>query len=319
MGSKRKQKTPLQPPGCLTPQQTKRFYFLWRRLLRYTNQQRKLVKSFLSGDVDTEGMPVEPAAEIRNSLWADDSLLDTYVRDNPDQLSTDDLAIVMSWKQRIAGTFALLDSLPEHAIFLPDSHEEECVFGVKGLMSPLDEVCPYLPCFVQAVLLPFEDNITYDGFIAPYNVMIGPGIQAEWEAEWANAIELGSVVTTLSGGAYDQDPLLRAQNTSERVLKAYELARRDSSSSDKLIQRDLQAATALANDLANSLSPRSLRALTWADLELVLQTADAFSAEADRKRLMASLKRLTRFLLDTGRLDWIEGEKILAGLRTPRK
>jgi len=319
MPSNRKKQIPLQPPGCLTPQQTERFYFLWRRLLRYTNQQRDVAKGFLAANVDADLMPVEVAADIRNLLWADDSLLEAYLRNNPDQLSTPDLALVESWKQRIQGTFAVVGVVPEHAIFLFGEDEEERVFGVKGLISPLDEVCPYLPCYVQAVLLPFEDSITYDSFLTPYNVMIGPNMQADWEAEWADAVERGAVVTTLGSSAHAQDPLPRAQNTNARVLKAYEQARRATSASDKLIQRDLQTATTLASDLANSLSPHSLRDLNRSDLEVVLQMADALGSPAEHNQLVASLKRLVRFLLDSGRLDWDEGEMILVRLRESRR
>ena len=41
------------------------------------------------------------------------------------------------------------------------------VYGVLGLVSDLEEILPYEPCMVGAVLLPWEDRIIYDSLLTP--------------------------------------------------------------------------------------------------------------------------------------------------------
>src|SRR5437763_5010092 len=88
----------------LASEQTARFYRIWFALLRYVNEQRRLIASF-PDDPGEEGLPVADAAVLRDALWADDALRERFVAANPMGLPPTDLALVPSCQARLAGRF----------------------------------------------------------------------------------------------------------------------------------------------------------------------------------------------------------------------
>jgi hypothetical protein len=79
-----------------------------------------------------------------------------------------------------------------------------------------------LPVYVQAVLLPFEGQIIYDGLLQSYAVVFGPGIRARLNEEYRNARE--GIITTLGPARLTADrqqgrTTVLARNA--RVLQAF--------------------------------------------------------------------------------------------------
>ncbi|MFQ5595636.1 MAG: hypothetical protein ACE5HA_15935, partial [Anaerolineae bacterium] len=56
--------------------------------------------------------------EVRDALWENPSLIDDYVRENPDGLSTDEREIVQKWERFVSGQFQIYRLLKKHAIFI---------------------------------------------------------------------------------------------------------------------------------------------------------------------------------------------------------
>ena len=160
----------------LSPQQTERFYRIWFALLHHIHTERQLAPNF----PDTPGIAsISPADAqlLRNTLWADDSLRETFIAKNPAGLPPADLAVVASWQYRVSGNFFVMRYLKKYTVFLSTS-EPAHAYGVLGLVSPLEDVVgPFPPIYVQAVLLPFEDHIIYDSLLMPYPVTFGSGIR----------------------------------------------------------------------------------------------------------------------------------------------
>ena len=99
MTSQNLARNPDAPKGCLTLQQAERFYYIWRRVLRYVNERKQMAAPFAITDAGLERMSGEQAVAIRDVLWAEDGLLDDYARDNPDGLAQADLdlaALILS-------------------------------------------------------------------------------------------------------------------------------------------------------------------------------------------------------------------------------
>ena len=102
---------------CLPPQETERFYRIWFALLHYVNTQLQLVPAF----PDTPGkadVSIEVTVRLRDALWANDTLREQFITDNPAQLSAADLALVANWQYRLAGSFYIFRSLQHSTIFL---------------------------------------------------------------------------------------------------------------------------------------------------------------------------------------------------------
>jgi|GEM_PF-246433 len=172
----------------LTPAETEFFYATWTPLLAFVNERKRIVAD-LQPTVDPEG-----AAKVRDALWAEPSLLDDFLRDNPAKLSAEGLALASSWRHRHEGSFVLYKQLQRHMVAIEDGRPA-VVYGVHALRTPLDAMVPWLPCMVKGVLLPFGDRIVFDGLLTMYRIHYGPGIRSSL-AETYRAAK-GRIVTSL--------------------------------------------------------------------------------------------------------------------------
>lgn len=101
----------------LSPQQTERFYRIWFALLNYVNDEEHLAPNF----PDTPGQgAIDPAdaLRIRDAVWADDALRESFIATNSAGLPPEDLALVASWQYRVAGKFYIMRHLKKYSVFL---------------------------------------------------------------------------------------------------------------------------------------------------------------------------------------------------------
>jgi hypothetical protein len=97
----------------LAEKEVVRFYHIWFSLLHFVNQRRKVAPSFPKEWRNANVSP-EVAVPIRNALWEDDALREAFIGENPARLSIDDLALVESWKHRIANDFFIFRHLKKY-------------------------------------------------------------------------------------------------------------------------------------------------------------------------------------------------------------
>ena len=281
----------------LPAEETARFYRIWFALLNYVNAQRRLVASFPAAPGEAT-IPPADAVVLRDALWADDALRDRFIADNPAGLPPADLALVASWRHRLAGNFFIERYLKRHAIFLSETTPVRA-YGVLGLVSPLEEIVgPTLPVYAQAVLLPFEGRIIHDSLLRPYPLLFGPGIRGDLRAAYRDAQEREGVITSLLPAPESADAVRRGMSgRNARVLAAFrkDLARRGLSPAT--VAQHVQAVEDFARSyLLAQEPPRGLLDLSRTDLQRYLTTG---GATANR----VSFRRFVRFLSTTGRLD----------------
>jgi hypothetical protein len=283
----------------LPPQETERFYRIWFPLLNYVNAERRLLPSFPAAPGEATVAPAD-AAVLRDALWEDDALRERFLADNPAELPPADLALVASWRHRLAGRFFIERYLKRHTIFLSESTPVRA-FGVLGLVAPVEEIVgPYLPIYVQAVLLPFEGRIVYDSLLAPYAIAFGPGIRGDLKEAYRDAQEREGVITTLEPEAVSAGPEAVRSGVSARnarVLTAFrkDLARRGLSPA--MVEQHSRAVEAFARThLLGQEPPRGLLDLSREDLRGYLSAGGATANPV-------SFRRFVRFLAATGRLD----------------
>jgi hypothetical protein len=176
----------------LLPDQVRRFYRIWMPLLTYVNQERNLLPNLQKWD-DSRPLAAQEAATLRNALWEDDKFLDIFAAENPANLGRDDLALVATWKYRVAGKFFVFKHLKKYSVFLGDAK----VYGVLGLHGPIEEIVAFTPCYVEAVLLPFEGKIIYDSLLAGHNITFGRGIRRSLNETYRKAKMQGEIITSL--------------------------------------------------------------------------------------------------------------------------
>jgi hypothetical protein len=161
----------------LSPEDVKLFYKLMWPLQFYVNQQRHILPHVGSLEAYI-ACSQQDKVQVRNALYENIDLLDDFVAKNPADLSTDELAIVRSWKRFVAGDFYIVRFLKKATIFV-DSSDPPHVYAVLGLMDSLQDIFYHRkpPIWVETVLLPFKGKIIYDDLLNAYNIYFGSGIR----------------------------------------------------------------------------------------------------------------------------------------------
>jgi hypothetical protein len=152
--------------------------------------------------------PIQQVARLRDACYAKAPIFDEYLAANPDRLAGDELAIVAGWRQRITAEFYIVRHLNTYTVFLL-MKEPAHLYGVLGLIDPLEAIMggAPLPIMVKATLLPFRDRIIYDGLLAPYNILLGPGIRGSVNQTYSRLKEREGIIESLLGP--DGGPLIR--------------------------------------------------------------------------------------------------------------
>jgi hypothetical protein len=177
----------------LTKKQADKFYKIFHSLIFYTIEEFNMLDD---PSVPGGKKPYTDyfATEVANTIWADSSIIDKYVKDNPEKLNSDELRIVSEWKHHVSGLFYMVKHTGGRTVMLQDGY----AFGIVGISEDIAEMCPELPMAVEVTLLPFEGKIVYDGAFAFYSFSFGPGIKKEIENELKEIATKGSIVTTES-------------------------------------------------------------------------------------------------------------------------
>jgi hypothetical protein len=296
----------------LPPEQTARFYRIWSALLHYVNEQQHLVPAFPISEERNGLLPLSDELYLRNALWADETLRERFLSVNPAGLSSADLAVVASWRYRRAGSFYIVRALKKYTVFLSEDTPPRA-YGVLGLSTPIEDLARGpLPVLAQAVLLPFEDQIIYDGLLQWYAVVFGPRIRARLNAEYRNAQEREGVITTLEPADLLADPQQRRAAVLARNTKILQAFRKDPSSkglSPKMVEQHVRTIEDFAqNSLLEHDPPDGLLGTGLADVQSYLHAYG-------NKTVTTSFKRFVRFLEETGRMDYEEAEVLREWLK----
>ncbi len=129
---------------------------------------------------------------IRDALYDNIKLIDSFLQENPHQFPKEELEIIKSWKRFIRGEFFIERFLKKYTVFIGN----ENVYGVLALYKSFEEVLPYvrLPYYTKAVLLPFKGKIIYDGILQGYNVSFGGGIRSDLKETYMTAKQNGRII-----------------------------------------------------------------------------------------------------------------------------
>lgn len=127
--------------------------------------------------------------EIRNVARQHPELILDFIEDNPFSFKETELAIIHTWQYAVDGSFYLLRYESEYSIFL-DTGTTPKAYGVVSLNNDFRNILgDKLPVYVKTVLLPFKNQIIYDGFIFTYPITFDDPVEQELEADldiWQN-------------------------------------------------------------------------------------------------------------------------------------
>ena len=181
----------------LSPENAELFYRLMWQLQFFVNQRLDILPKANTVEKYSR-LASEDKLKVRAALWEHPELIGAFVAANPGGLSGDELAIVESWKRFVAGEFFIERFLKKGAIFV-GGREPPNIYLVVALLQGFEEVLPPYgaPYYVRAVLLPFRDQIIYDGLLEPYSIFFGSGIRGSLREDYLRAKQRGEIITSL--------------------------------------------------------------------------------------------------------------------------
>ena len=183
----------------------KRFIELYHSLLFYVNNTHKVLESLHHPD-DIFKLDPEDILKLKDRLYAAPDQIDSFVRDNPANLTSEELKMISAWKHFARGRFYVVRFLKNYAVFLDESHPAKA-YGVQGLAMPWEEMLgPNLPRVIEATLLPFDDNIIFDGTISCYNLFFGSGMRRSINDTFRQAKTSYGIITSLPFSAEKSGP-----------------------------------------------------------------------------------------------------------------
>jgi hypothetical protein len=202
----------------LRPEEAHLFFKLHSSLMCFVNERLEIIP----GTRDPDGyrtLSADLRLKTRNALLDNMNLVEMFVDVNPFKLSGEELNIVLSWKHQVTGKFFVFRNLKKHTVFLSDGGTP-IAYGVVALTEPFEELIgPYLPVYVETVLLPFKDRIVYDGLLGRYNIFFGGGIRRRLQESYSAARERLSVVTALPALPVQPQPVAHRRATNNAQSK----------------------------------------------------------------------------------------------------
>jgi hypothetical protein len=244
----------------------------------------------------------------RNALWSNDHLRTEFVESNPASLSSVDLDVISGWGSRKAGEFYIWSYLKKHAVLL-SATDPVRVYGIVGLGSSIAEVAgPDIPLLAELVLLPFEGQIVYDGFVETIAIL-GSGMRLMLQDHYDRALERDGVITDLAPrerGPREEAALLRERN--KAMLAAFRRHINRGAINPETVVGHVAVLRRLGTWLLSRQTPLSL-------LDLDPDQLSDFALQACHPKDRVSLRRFVRFLDQTWRIDRAAAQRFLEALK----
>ncbi|MCP4427828.1 MAG: hypothetical protein GY803_25375 [Chloroflexi bacterium] len=179
----------------LPEQDAKLFFDLMWQLQFYVKERLDMLPQVKSLE-EYSALDAQSRLEVRKALWDSPKFIADYVEANPDNLSTEHLAIVTGWQNFVQGKFFIERMLKKYTVFILN----DTVYGVLGMYDPLNEIIDKraLPMYAEAVLLPFKDAIIYDGMLSGYSVFFGGGVKGNLKATYNKAKRKGEIIVSFN-------------------------------------------------------------------------------------------------------------------------
>ncbi|MCU4718550.1 hypothetical protein [Halapricum hydrolyticum] len=187
-------------PMMLDMESEDRFLDLYAHLLVYVNDRFDVIEGIETvGDISNRN--TSDLLPLRQRLYEEDTeaIIESFVEENPANLPADDLDTVADWTDSEYGECVVVRHLSDYAVLL-DWSDPPRAFGVKAVRMPFTDLWPEerLPVFLSEVaLLPFEDQIVTDGWLAIQRVVAGGNLSTDIDDSYEEAKHRLGIIETL--------------------------------------------------------------------------------------------------------------------------
>jgi len=98
----------------LDPDDCERFFKLHKALMLFVNQRLKVVKPPAKSAKAIVALPPDQRLKVRDAFLDHIDLIDAFVEKNPYKLDSEELGIVRTWKDLVAGEFYVFRYLKKY-------------------------------------------------------------------------------------------------------------------------------------------------------------------------------------------------------------
>ncbi|MDR0548445.1 MAG: hypothetical protein LBI10_03405 [Deltaproteobacteria bacterium] len=141
--------------------------------------------------------------QIRNKIWDSPQLIDDFLADSSSRsLSQAGRKIISDWRANfLKNDFIIMKYFTKYSVMMMNiAGDDFKLFGVTSITNPIKKIIPYpLPIYVETVLLPFENKIIYDSFIAAPEMAFGPNFRSQFDIFYKAAKAKYGVIEKLGG------------------------------------------------------------------------------------------------------------------------
>lgn len=178
----------------LTEIEYKTFLRSHLELLFYVGQHSNIISNRIKFD-EFVNLDLSIKLKCRDFLLDNKKLLDAYITEKFDRLTTEQISILTGFKKTITSDFVIFKCLTNNAIFIDT--KDNRFYAVKALGDSFDKFFDHFPVLVKTTLLPYNDQIIYDGFIKPTGIYYGSGMTSTMKEDYKMAKKSNQILTTI--------------------------------------------------------------------------------------------------------------------------
>ena len=178
----------------LTDKEYKIYLETHLKLLFYVGRQNNIFSDNLSF-LDFIELDFKIKKKCRDIFLENERLLDDYLFLNFDKLTAQQVKILTGFKKKITSDFVIFKCLTNYAIFLEIN--ENKFYAVKALGDRFDKFFNKFPVLITTTILPYNDQIIYDGFIMPTGVYLGSGMTSTINEDYKKAKKNNQILTAM--------------------------------------------------------------------------------------------------------------------------
>ena len=195
----------------LSEEDVELFFKLNWALLFYTNKKYPIIQGLNYPDLKEKN--IEDVGKLQEKLFFHPELIDSFVRENPFNFSTDEINIILGWKNFVKDEFLIFYD-KNSAIFL-SSGKDLKAYEVLGLFEEIKNIIPFEPYMTKTVLLPFKGKIIYSGIFMGFNISFGSGMRRAVNEDFLKAKRKFGIISSL------ETPIVEKNESLDELLKFY--------------------------------------------------------------------------------------------------
>ncbi len=170
-----------QENACLSQKDADLFYKIYFALLEFTNKKYKINNNIKI--YKQEGINPYDITDIIDKYWENkEQITVEFCKNNPFKFTEEELKLASEFKKGKRSMFIICKYELEYTAFM----ELDRIYMIKGINANIDEIIPYntLPKAVITSIIPFKDNLIYDGILSEFSINLGINLEKAIENEY---------------------------------------------------------------------------------------------------------------------------------------